>query len=110
MRSQLHFWDWASGYKFQTLQSRVQPGSLESENGIFCCCLDKSETRLITGECDKTVKVRPADTSEKGREPCGSVQCRRCGWRRVQVWKIDEDATEETHPIDWKYTRSFKRF
>ncbi|KAL8438866.1 hypothetical protein Efla_005346 [Eimeria flavescens] len=71
---QLHFFDWASGYKYQTVQSRVQPGSLESENGIFCCAFDKSETRLITGECDKTIKI----------------------------WKINEEATEETHPIVWR--------
>ncbi|CBZ55757.1 Testis cDNA clone: QtsA-14439, similar to human pleiotropic regulator 1 (PRL1homolog, Arabidopsis)(PLRG1),related [Neospora caninum Liverpool] len=79
---QLHFWDWASGYKFDTIQSRVQPGSLESENGIFCCALDKSETRLLTGECDKTIKV----------------------------WKPDEEATEESHPLQWKPQRSMKRY
>ncbi|KEP59993.1 UNVERIFIED_CONTAM: WD domain, G-beta repeat-containing protein [Hammondia hammondi] len=79
---QLHFWDWASGYKFDTIQSRVQPGSLESENGIFCCALDKSETRLLTGECDKTIKV----------------------------WKPDEEATEESHPLQWKPQRSIKRY
>eukprot|EP00921_Rhytidocystis_pertsovi_P013502 GHVQ01021835.1.p1 GENE.GHVQ01021835.1~~GHVQ01021835.1.p1 ORF type:complete len:526 (+),score=91.07 GHVQ01021835.1:581-2158(+) len=58
---QLNFWDWPSGYIFQTIQSRVQPGSLESENGIFACTFDKSETRLITGECDKTIKVWKED-------------------------------------------------
>ncbi|PHJ23851.1 wd g-beta repeat-containing protein [Cystoisospora suis] len=79
---QLHFWDWSSGYKFDTIQSRVQPGSLESENGIFCCALDKSETRLLTGECDKTIKV----------------------------WKMDEEATEESHPVQWKPSRSVKRY
>ncbi|XP_026191600.1 pre-mRNA-splicing factor prp46 [Cyclospora cayetanensis] len=78
---QLHFWDWKSGYKYQTLQSRVQPGSLESENGIFCCTFDRSETRLITGECDKTIKI----------------------------WKMDEDATEETHPISWRHGRDARK-
>lgn len=78
---QLHFWDWPSGYKYQTLQSKVQPGSLESENGIFCCAFDRSETRLITGECDKTIKV----------------------------WTIDEEATEETHPIKWPHGRDTKK-
>eukprot|EP00922_Rhytidocystis_sp_ex-Travisia-forbesii_P020494 GHVS01030141.1.p1 GENE.GHVS01030141.1~~GHVS01030141.1.p1 ORF type:complete len:477 (+),score=63.86 GHVS01030141.1:1-1431(+) len=58
---QLNFWDWKSGSNFQTIQSRVQPGSLESENGIFACVFDKSETRLITGECDKTITVWKED-------------------------------------------------
>ncbi|AFZ81523.1 WD domain, G-beta repeat family protein [Theileria equi strain WA] len=71
---QLHFWDWASGYKFQTLESTVQRGSLESENGIFACSFDKSESRIITAECDKTIKI----------------------------WIQDETATPETHPIIWK--------
>ncbi|EAN32019.1 WD domain G-beta repeat protein [Theileria parva strain Muguga] len=71
---QLHFWDWNSGYKFQTLQSKVQKGSLESENGIFALVFDKSESRLITAECDKTIKI----------------------------YKQDETATEETHPIDYQ--------
>lgn len=68
LRRQLHFWDWSSGYKFDTIQSRVQPGSLESENGIFCCALDKSETRLLTGECDKTIKVCGTDSTNWSRQ------------------------------------------
>lgn len=71
---QLHFWDWTSGYKFQTIQSQVQKGSLESESAIFGCKFDYSETRLITTECDKTIKV----------------------------WIQDKDATEESFPIEWK--------
>ncbi|GBE58796.1 WD G-beta repeat-containing protein [Babesia ovata] len=71
---QLHFWDWHSGYKFQTLESVVQKGSLESENGIFGCAFDMSESRLITAECDKTVKI----------------------------WIQDPEATPETHPVVWK--------
>eukprot|EP00386_Alphamonas_edax_P005604 GDKI01018192.1.p1 GENE.GDKI01018192.1~~GDKI01018192.1.p1 ORF type:complete len:485 (-),score=132.42 GDKI01018192.1:300-1613(-) len=79
---QLNFWDWRSGYKYQTIQSKVQPGSMESENGIFSCVFDQSQSRLITAECDKTIKV----------------------------WKEDETATPETHPIDWKPPRDLKRF
>ena len=30
----LKFWDWKTGYNFQTLETRVQPGSLENEAGI----------------------------------------------------------------------------
>lgn len=67
----MYFWDWNSGYNFQQIQSKVQPGSLSSEAGIFAAAFDQSSLRLITGECDKTIKI----------------------------WKEDEDATPETHPI-----------
>ncbi|TPX32461.1 hypothetical protein SmJEL517_g04475 [Synchytrium microbalum] len=71
----MHFWDWKSGYNFQTAESAVQPGSLESEAGIFCSTFDRTGSRLITGEADKTIKI----------------------------WKEDENATPETHPItNWK--------
>lgn len=48
-----------------------QPGSIAAENGIFALTFDRSGLRLISGECDKTIKM----------------------------WKEDEEATEETHPI-----------
>ncbi|CAG8651440.1 15569_t:CDS:2 [Acaulospora morrowiae] len=68
------FWDWKSGYKFQSMETTVQPGSLESEAGIFACTFDRSGLRLITCEADKTIKI----------------------------WREDPNATPETHPIDWK--------
>jgi pleiotropic regulator 1 len=70
----MHFWDWKTGYNFQRIQSQVQPGSLDSEAGIFACAFDMSGSRLITAESDKTVKI----------------------------YKEDELATEESHPINWK--------
>eukprot|EP00731_Ephydatia_muelleri_P031306 Em0022g820a len=70
----IHFWDWHSGYNFQKLQTAVQPGSLDSEAGIFHCTYDMSGCRLITAEADKTIKM----------------------------YKEDETATEESHPIAWK--------
>ena len=71
----MYFWDYKTGYNFQTTESTVQPGSLESEAGIFCSIFDRSGSRLITGEADKTIKI----------------------------WKEDENATPETHPIkNWK--------
>lgn len=69
----LHFWDWKSGYHYQQIEGIPQPGSISSENGIFAMAFDKSQSRLITGECDKTVKI----------------------------YKEDPDATPETHPIKW---------
>ncbi|CAB9499807.1 Pleiotropic regulator 1 [Seminavis robusta] len=70
----MQFWDYTSGYQFQTGQSKVQPGSLEAENGVMAACFDGTGTRLITGEADKTIKI----------------------------WKEDPDASELTHPIDTK--------
>ncbi|KAI9189952.1 pre-mRNA-splicing factor prp46 [Blastocladiella emersonii ATCC 22665] len=70
----MHFWDWRTGYNFQSDFSKVQPGSLESEAGIFAATFDRSGSRLITCEADKTIKV----------------------------WRKDERATPETHPLQWK--------
>jgi len=70
----LHFWDWRTGYNFQRMQTLVQPGSMDSEAGIFALAFDLSGTRLLTCEADKTIKI----------------------------YKEDEEASEETHPIDWK--------
>ncbi|XP_048220158.1 pleiotropic regulator 1-like [Perognathus longimembris pacificus] len=70
----MHLWDWRSGYNFQRIHAAVQPGSLDSESGIFACAFDQSESRLLTAEADKTIKV----------------------------YREDETATEETHPVNWK--------
>ena len=57
-------WDWRTGYNFQRIHAAVQPGSLDSESGIFACMFDHSENRLITAEADKTIKVyREDDTA-----------------------------------------------
>ena len=57
----IHLWDWKTGYNFQRIQSQVQPGSLDSEAGIFACEFDMSGSRLITAESDKTVKIYKED-------------------------------------------------
>jgi hypothetical protein len=36
----LMFWDWKTGYNFQQLQTIGQPGSLDSEAGIFDAAFD----------------------------------------------------------------------
>lgn len=54
---QLHFWDFETGVLYDTIQSSIQPGSIEAENSILDCKFDKTESILITGECDKTIKV-----------------------------------------------------
>ncbi|KAF6205235.1 hypothetical protein GE061_019402 [Apolygus lucorum] len=70
----LHCWDWRTGYNFQRLQAPVQPGSMDSESGIFSMVFDQSGSRLITTEADKTIKI----------------------------YKEDDTATEESHPIHWR--------
>ncbi|XP_038214122.1 pleiotropic regulator 1 [Zerene cesonia] len=70
----MYFWDWRTGYNFQRLQAAVQPGSMDSEAGIFAMTFDQSGSRLITTEADKTIKI----------------------------YKEDDTASEETHPINWR--------
>jgi len=78
----LWFWDWRSGNVFQQQDSIVQPGSLDSEAGIYAASFDMSGSRLVTCEADKTIKM----------------------------WREDERATEETHPINFKPPKDIKRF
>ncbi|KAJ1870801.1 pre-mRNA-splicing factor prp46, partial [Coemansia sp. RSA 486] len=58
------------------------PGSLDSEAGVLCSTFDRTGFRLITGEADKSIKI----------------------------WKEDDDATEETHPIDFRPSLGRRRF
>ncbi|PWA94467.1 pleiotropic regulatory locus 1 [Artemisia annua] len=68
----LWFWDWKSGHSFQQSQTTVQPGSLDSEAGIYALSYDITGLRLVTCGADKTIKM----------------------------WKQDESATPETHPVN----------
>ena len=79
----LWFWDYNSGHCFQQSQAKVQPGSMESEAGVFAATFDKTGTRLITVEADKTIKM----------------------------WKQDEDASETTHPnLPFAPPKDMRRF
>jgi pleiotropic regulator 1 len=49
--------DWRSGNVTEVLRSPPQPGSLASEQSIFSVAFDRSGSRLITGEADKSIKV-----------------------------------------------------
>ena len=77
----LHFWDWKTGYNFQRVQAAVQPGSIDSEAGIFVLRFDKSGSRLITGEADKTIKIYREDDSAVGVH----AQCPVCA---LHVWPV----------------------
>ncbi|KUJ20582.1 WD40 repeat-like protein [Mollisia scopiformis] len=78
----MSFWDWKSGHRFQALDTTAQPGSLDAEAGLMSSTYDKTGLRLICGEADKTIKV----------------------------WKQDESATPETHPLEWKPTLGRQKF
>ena len=52
----------------------MQPGSLDSESGIYAMSFDVTGSRLVTCEADKTIKM----------------------------WKEDTNATPESHPINFK--------
>ncbi len=78
----MSFWDWKTGHRFQQGESIAQPGSLDAERGLMTSIFDQTGLRLITGEADKTIKI----------------------------WKQDDDATEETHPLDWKPTLGRRKF
>ena len=60
----------------------VLHSGLDSESGVFMMRFDRSESRLLTTNCDKTIKF----------------------------YKEDENATEETHPVDWKPNYKKKRY
>ncbi|GAP90330.1 putative pre-mRNA splicing protein [Rosellinia necatrix] len=77
----MSFWDWKTGHRFQALDSIAQPGSLDAEAGIMSSTFDRTGLRLIVGEADKTIKI----------------------------WKPDEKATPETHPLEWKPTLGRQR-
>merc|ERR1719431_1244052 len=70
----MYFWDWRTGYNFQKMQAPVQPGSMDNEACVFATTYDQSGSRLITCDADKTIKI----------------------------YKEDETATEETHPVIWR--------
>lgn len=78
----MSFWDWKTGYRFQSLDTMAQPGSLDAEAGIMSSTFDRTGLRLIVGEADKTIKI----------------------------WKPDDEATPETHPLDWKPTLGRQRY
>ena len=59
----------------------IQPGSLDAEAGVFASTFDRTGLRLITCNADKT----------------------------IHIYGQDEEATEETHPMDWKPTLKNRR-
>jgi hypothetical protein len=59
----MSFWDWKTGYQYQSLETTAQPGSLDAEAGLMSSTFDKTGLRLICGEADKTSKGTPQPTT-----------------------------------------------
>lgn len=103
----MSFWDWKSGHRFQALDTTAQPGSLDAESGLMSSVFDKSGSRLICGEADKTSEFffsflfSPLFTRRNGA---------RANRVTVKIWKEDPNATPETHPLEWKPTLSRRKF
>lgn len=53
----MKFFDYTSGIPFQTADDLPQPGSLDAEAGIMSSTFDRTGTRLLTGCCDKSIKI-----------------------------------------------------
>lgn len=78
----VRFWDYGAAHCFQRETSKLQPGSLECEGAIYALAFDRSGSRLISAEGDKTVKM----------------------------WKEDSSATPDSHPVDWTPDLNPKRY
>ncbi|OMJ22899.1 Pre-mRNA-splicing factor prp46 [Smittium culicis] len=78
----MRFWDWKTGHCFQETETQSVPGSLDSEAGIFASTFDVTGLRLITAEADKSIKI----------------------------YKEDENATPDTHPLNWKPSLGRNRY
>ncbi|OXU26628.1 hypothetical protein TSAR_012426 [Trichomalopsis sarcophagae] len=57
----MQFWDWRSGYNFQTLRAPVHPGIDDSKTDIFSVTFDKSGTKLITTGASKMIHIYTKD-------------------------------------------------
>lgn len=95
------FWDWKTGHLYQSLDTTAQPGSLDAEAGIMSSTFDKTGLRLICGEADKTSKL---NFLTKGQRHIMLIII------SVKIWKQDDQATPETHPLDWKPTLGRQKY
>lgn len=97
----MRFWDYQTGYAFQDEKTRVQPGSLDSEAGIFALKFDNTGARLISGEADKTIKVWKGTTLAIACILNPSICCLLyfCAWINLQ--RIPMQLLKRT-PLTWR--------
>lgn len=94
----MSFWDWKTGHRFQSLETTAQPGSLDAETGIMSSTYDKTGLRLICGEADKTSISLQSSFGDL-------LTC-----IIVKVWKQDDEATPESHPLEWRPTLGRQKY
>ena len=92
----MKFWDWKSGYNYQSMDMIIQPGSLDAEAGIFASTFDRTGLRLITCNADKSIHIYGQDDEAV------------CACTIIST-KLTYQ-TEETHPMDWKPTLRRRRY
>lgn len=108
----LFFWDWRTGYNFQRFQAPVQPGSLDSEAGVFAMTFDQSGSRCLFS----LRNFRAFDSSFSlfiyflilNPTFARLITCE--ADKTIKVYREDDKATEETHPITWKPDILKRRF
>lgn len=105
----MRFWDYKTGYCFQKLDTIVQPGSLDSEAGIFASAFDRSGrcAPLLPASLGRPTLSLPSAAASSRFFTCEAD-------KTIKVYKEDETATPETHPIDMEAWRkevlSFRRY
>lgn len=83
----IHLYDYKTGYNFQQIQSKVQPGSLqEAENAVLTSAFDLTGSRLITGEADKSIKIyKQDDNASEITDPINTKE-----WRKHYIAQAKE--------------------
>lgn len=104
------FWDWKSGHRFQSLDTTAQPGSLDAEAGIMSSTFDHSGLRLICGEADKTSTLSHIHLALVSTKSSPARLLQLTFVPSVKIWKPDEKASPESHPIQWTPTIGHRKF
>lgn len=117
----LWFWDWTSGNSFQQQDTIVQPGSLESEAGVcagsgcaLLLCPAGAHADVLCGAAtlkpERSALACTAGIYAMSFDVTGSrlVTCE--ADKTIKMWKEDETATPESHPVIFKPPSAIKRF
>lgn len=121
----LWFWDWTSGNSFQQQDTIVQPGSLDSEvlmwDGLWLWCgiiLDASQQPGWTADRCSRLNIHGAAAPLHVQAGIYAMSFDVTGSRLVtceadksiKMWRPDENATPDSHPIVFKPPKDIKRF
>jgi pleiotropic regulator 1 len=122
----LWFWDWTSGHCFQQTETQVQPGSLESESGIYATAFDMVRALHCTHSLSLFLFLThdpihsppflfhltfSFNTSFLFLSQTGSrlITCE--ADKTIKMWKEDENATPENSPgLPFRPPKDIRRF